>query len=117
MWKHLKQLFKLVSLLQATEKKLVLPSNGSIECVLNKFATFFSDKINKIRNDLDSKELKSDPNSVTVLPIADNPPSTTIASFKPVIDDYIIKVNNKGLPNRATLILSPQVCLNPAFTL
>lgn len=76
-----KQLFKLVSSFQGKDNQLALPSNDPREVVLNQFATFFSDKIEKIRYNLDHNELNSISNLPTVLPIPNIPPNTTLSVF------------------------------------
>ena len=86
-----KALFRVVNQLLGKNNEVKLPSYDTVEEVLEKFGNFFTSKITKIREDLDSQPLPTKP----IIPLGAFS-TASLTSFKPVSSEDIIKLVKKA---------------------
>ena len=95
----LKERSKICNKLLNREKKVVLPIHDTAKELADRFVNFFNDKIQKIRDDLQSLPpshplTQSDPKSFTGIPLTE---------FKPVSVDFIKDIIRKS-PNKSCVL-------------
>ena len=91
-----KQLFKISKQLLCKSKESTLPSHPSSKDLANKFSSYFSDKIGKIRTDLDNNKSKSsnDKQTINVDTLASN--ISEMRSFANVSEEKLSKLILSG---------------------
>ena len=88
-----KQLFKAVDKLCSGSSEKILPSHVDAEQLANDFATFFEDKIKKVRDKLDNINLPSTPSENTYSQVS---ASSLLENFSEVCEDIIRDIIKKS---------------------
>ena len=112
-----KELYKITNNILARTKQVHLPTTYPLSSLPELFSNYFSDKIMKIRNELDSQ-------AVSALPAqADSFSGITLSTFEPVTEAMVKLVITKSAPKTCSLdpiptplLLEILDCLLPSLT-
>ena len=112
-----KELYKITNNILARTKQVHLPTTYPLSSLPELFSNYFSDKIMKIRNELDSQ-------AVSALPAqADSFSGFTLSTFEPVTEAMVKLVITKSAPKTCSLdpiptplLLEILDCLLPSLT-